>query len=205
MKKLFFTFVFLFSMILSAQKVSEPKFTITDINGQKITVIGTKDGLKFPDFKNKVVLIEFWGTHCPPCLYSINHYVKLNKKYKGKMEMLAVEVQMTPAKELKSFVKKMGINYHVFAQTQVSDFLRYVGQRAGWSGAIPFLIAFDKNGNPIDIHVGYAQEKYVEALIQFGLKGIPKNSKENNNSKVNTSAKKTNTKNTQSKEANKTK
>ncbi len=187
MKKILFAITFFLTTLFAAQN-QQPKFEITDINGEKITVIGTKEGLKFPDFKNKVVLIEFWGTHCPPCLYSISHYIDLNKKYKDKMAMIAIEVQMTPPNELKAFAKKMGINYHVFAQSQVSDFVRYVGTRAGWQGAIPFLIAFDTQGNPIDIHVGYAQEKYVEALIKFGLHSSL--SKENNATKESNATKK---------------
>ena len=150
--------------------VVQPTISATTIDGKTFTFKGAKDGLEMPDnLKGKVVIVEFWGTHCPPCLMSIPHYIDLTKKYKGKVEMLAVEVQMTPKDRLVQFVKDKGINYNVFTQTDNQDFVRYLGTRAGWRGAIPYLLVFDTNGKVLTIKRGMVSEDYVEGVVKYAL------------------------------------
>ena len=150
--------------------VVQPTISATTIDGKTFTFKGAKAGLEMPDnLKGKVVIVEFWGTHCPPCLMSIPHYIDLTKKYKGKAEMLAVEVQMTPKAQLVQFVKQKGINYNVFTQADNQDFVRYLGTRAGWRGAIPYLLIFDTNGEVLAIKRGMVSEQYVEGVIKYAL------------------------------------
>jgi len=153
-------------------------FKVKTIDNKTLEVTEAKNGLAFKDFKGKVVLLEFWGTHCPPCLMSIPHYKKLTKEYKDKLAMVAIEVQMTPKEQLKKFVEDKGINYYVGTQEDNLNFVRYVAQRAGWRGAIPYLIALDTNGNVIDIKRGFASEEYVRGIIEYALNKAKK--KENN-------------------------
>ncbi|NPA27450.1 MAG: TlpA family protein disulfide reductase [Epsilonproteobacteria bacterium] len=151
-------------------------FKIPTIDGKTLTIKEAKNGLEFEDYKGKVVLLEFWGTHCPPCLMSIEHYKELMNEYKDKVAMIAVEVQMTPKSKLKEFVKSKNINYDVVAQEDATEFIQYVAARAGWRGAIPYLLIFDKEGNVIDIKRGYASKDYVKQVIEYGL-NPPKNTK----------------------------
>jgi len=144
-------------------------FKVKTIDNKTLEVSEAKNGLAFKGFKGKVVLLEFWGTHCPPCLMSIPHYKKLTKEYKDKLAMVAIEVQMTPKEQLKKFVEDKGINYYIGTQEDNLDFVRYVAQRAGWRGAIPYLIALDTNGNVIDIKRGFASEEYVKKIIDYAL------------------------------------
>jgi len=173
-------------------------FKVQTIDNKALEVTEAKNGLVFKDFKGKVVLLEFWGTHCPPCLMSIPHYISLTKEYKDKVAMVAIEVQMTPAEQLKKFVEAKGINYNIATQKDNLDFVRYVSNRAGWRGAIPYLIVLDTQGNVIDIKRGYASENYVRALIQYALDKEKKNKakKENNNTKTENNNTKTESNNT---------
>ena len=156
-------------------------FKIQTIDNKTLEVTEAKNGLAFKDFKGKVVLLEFWGTHCPPCLMSIPHYKKLTKEYKDKLAMVAIEVQMTPREQLKKFVEAQGINYYIATQEDNLNFVRYVAQRAGWRGAIPYLIALDTKGNVIDIKRGFASEEYVKGVIEYALDKAKKENKTNTN------------------------
>jgi len=182
----------LISSFVYASQAQADKFTLTTIDDKKIEVIGTQDGLTFPQFKGQVVIVEFWGTHCPPCLMSIPHYINLTKEYKDKFKLIAIEVQMTPKEQLLRFVKAKNINYPVFEQAQNIDFVRYLSSRAGWRGAIPFLVAFDKNGRVLTIQKGMVGEDFVKKVIEFGLKDNPSEtttSKEQNKTKDNNNSK----------------
>ncbi len=183
-KKIFFSILVALSSLAFAQNVQHPKFNIKSIDGKTFSIQGADNGLKFSgDLKGKVVLIEFWGTHCPPCRMSIPHYIDLNKKYKDKIAMLAIEVQMTPRDILLDFAKQKGINYNVFTQAGNNNFVNYLAARAGWRGAIPFLLIFDKTGEIKFIKLGYISEADVEGVIKI-LLNSKKKSNERNNTKI---------------------
>ena len=170
--------------VTTNKAVVQPTISATTIDGKTFSFKGAKAGLEMPDnLKGKVVLVEFWGTHCPPCLYSIPHYIDLTKRYKGKVEMLAVEVQMTPKAQLAQFVKQKGINYNIFTQTENQDFVRYLGTRAGWRGAIPYLIIFDTDGNVLAIKRGLVSEQYVEGVVKYALDKKAKTNADANSTK----------------------
>jgi len=151
-----------FFTILNA---SDDKMSVSTVDGKTIHIIGTKEGLKFPEYSNKVVFLEFFGHRCPPCLKSISHYKKLQSKYKNKLEVIAVEVQGLSNSGLKAFAKKKGINYDVVAQEKAGNLVRYIATRAEWQGAIPFLIVLDPKGNVQLVQAGMLPESALENLI----------------------------------------
>ena len=157
------------STLIYAQATQAPKFNLKDINGKVTEVIAKKNGLEIPSAKGKIVFIEFWGTHCPPCVYSIPHYIELTKKYKDNLEMFAVEAQGTNKEQLINFAKAKGINYNLYTQEENIDFVRYLAQRAGWRGAIPFLVILDTNGDVVDIKTGMVSQEYLEKIIEYVL------------------------------------
>jgi len=195
--------LFLASAIIATFSFAENKeykpqvFQVKTLDANKtLTVTEAKNGLVFKDFKGKVVLLEFWGTHCPPCLMSIPHYKKITNEYKDKVAMVAIEVQSTPREQLKKFVESKGINYYVGTLKENGYFVDYVAKRAGWRGAIPFLIILDTNGNVIDMKRGFASEEYVKSVITYALDKANSNTTTNNTKKVenNNSSVKTDTK-----------
>jgi len=55
----------------------------------------------------RVVVVEFWATWCPPCKKSIPHLTALQKKYKDK-DVTILGVSTEPLKTVASFVKERG-------------------------------------------------------------------------------------------------
>lgn len=55
-----------------AREPFAPDFSITTSEGEYISL---------DDLKGKVVLLDFWGTWCPPCVASLPSLRELNKKY----------------------------------------------------------------------------------------------------------------------------
>ena len=165
-------FLMLFSLVvllMSSAVAGENEndtMVLKTIEGKTLHLIGTTDGLKIPEYKGKVVFLEFWGTKCPPCRMSIPHYIDLMNKYKGKLAMLAVEVQATPKDRLKKFVESHKINYDIVAHSDAGHFVDYIAQRSQWRGAIPFLLIFDKSGKVVTIQEGMLREEALEGIIK---------------------------------------
>ena len=167
MKKLMSVLLSLFVGFVSLQAAGNgDNFTLKTIDGKTLHVQGTENGLLFKELKGKVIFLEFWGTHCPPCLMSIPHYIDLTKKYGDKMAMVAVEVQGTPEAQLKEFARKKGMNYNVVAHQNAMSFVSYVAQRAGWKGSIPFLIILDQDGNFVTAQTGMLPEDALAGVIK---------------------------------------
>ena len=58
--------------ILEGNKPFPFEFKLPDLDGKLVSLA---------DYKGKVVIIDFWGTWCPPCRKEIPHFVELLKKH----------------------------------------------------------------------------------------------------------------------------
>lgn len=116
-----------------------PDFTLSDLNGNKVTLSSQK---------GKVVFLDFWATWCPPCRASIPEVEKLYEKYESKnVAFFGVNVENDPS-AVKDFVAKKGIKYTVLlGDDKVS--------RAYEIHGIPTFYIIDQKGNIAENDVGF--------------------------------------------------
>lgn len=170
MKKLLPSLLLGLFVTVSAYASKQPDLSFKDIKGTTIQVKGAANGLDMPSLKGKVVLMEFFGHKCPPCIMSIPHLVDLQKKHKEKLAIVSIEVQGMNKDELEDFVFEHGINYTITTEKQARELVNYIGARSEWNGGIPFTVAFDTKGNVQFIQAGLIPEDYLETLYQDLLK-----------------------------------
>ncbi|MBR1570331.1 MAG: TlpA family protein disulfide reductase [Bacteroidales bacterium] len=86
-----------------------PDFTIQGADGKTYSL---------KDFKGKTLILDFWATWCPDCREEMPQLLALQKKLKGRKDivMVGVSFDTDPAK-LASYVKEKGIGW-----LQLSDF-----------------------------------------------------------------------------------
>ncbi|ADV45652.1 TlpA family protein disulfide reductase [Nitratifractor salsuginis] len=185
MRRFFTAFLFFVigAALLQAQEPAKQDkgLTLTTVTGKRLHIKGTENGLDIREYRGKILFLEFWGTHCPPCLMSIPHYIDLSKKYKGKLAVLAIEVQDTPADLLKSFVTKHKINYDVVDYRTGMPLVNYISRRAQWRGSIPFLLIFNSKGEYVTSQVGLLPEETLEGVIKTLEKMKTEKGNEQNN------------------------
>jgi thiol-disulfide isomerase/thioredoxin len=81
-----------------------PDLSLTDLNGSAIHTA---------DYKNKVVLVNFWAAWCVPCAEEVPQFIALQKKYQGQgLQVIGFSVD-DDAQELQSFYRKYQMNYPV--------------------------------------------------------------------------------------------
>lgn len=70
------------------------------------------DGIKLADTKDKIVVVEFWATWCPPCRASIPHIKTMNAKLKDK-NVIFVSLTNENKTTVTEFNKKAGMDWLV--------------------------------------------------------------------------------------------
>lgn len=137
-------------------------YKLSNMDGSFITVSNNKEDWKFDGFENKVVLVNFFASWCPPCKAEIPHLVKLYKKYKNDFVVLGVSVDQEITKEqMADFIKQYGINYPVTFGTE--NF--YLANGVGGVSSIPSMFMFDKSGKMVRKYVGAVHEEILESDI----------------------------------------
>ena len=86
-----------------------PDFTLPGTDGKTYSL---------KDFRGKTLIIDFWATWCPDCREEMPQLLALQKKLKGRKDivMVGVSFDTDPAK-LEAYVKEQGIGW-----LQLSDF-----------------------------------------------------------------------------------
>ena len=170
MKKFLITIALLgVAMVSFAQKAGDKiTFNATDMNGKSVS----SDIFS----KNKVTMVNIWGTFCGPCIREMPDLAKLNEANKSNgVEVVGIVIDILDRKgnvdsRVKSsgeaIIKQTGANYtHIIPSKEMfSGVLRNVQ-------AVPTTIFVDSNGNQIgEAYLGSRSQKDWQKIIDNILK-----------------------------------
>ena len=118
------------------------------------------------DWKGKVVIVNFWATWCPPCRAEIPDLVKLQEKYKDKLQIIGISDDDDPPAVVKKWADAHGMNYPIVMS---NDAIRkaFVGVRA-----LPTSFILNPESKMMIRHVGMLQAPVTEAETRH-LAGLP--------------------------------
>jgi len=132
-----------------------PGWELPDLDGKAI---------HSTDFKDQVVVLDFWATWCPPCRAEIPDFIELQHKYAAQgLTVIGISVDQSDLKTVKSFAQKMGINYPVvLADNKIVDTF-------GGIDGLPTTFIINRTGHIVEQHLGFTPpitiEKDVKALL----------------------------------------
>lgn len=122
--------------------------------------------------QGKIVIVDFWGTWCPPCRKEVPSYVALKQKFANDLEIvgLAYEKQESDEEKVKAvldFAKKNKINYicalgQEHTREMVPNFRGY-----------PTTLFIDRRGKVRMMKVGAYSHEQLEAIILAILEEQP--------------------------------
>lgn len=143
-------------------------FSGVDLEGQPVSLLDKR-------FAGKVVLVDIWGTWCPPCQMTIPILIDLQKRY-GSQGFAVIGVEFadgfTTTREdyiefLRAWVKDKGINYTVVQAGTTGEVYRFFPNMDHFE-VYPTAIIIGRDGRVRSIEGGYRPgiEDVYEAQIQ---------------------------------------
>jgi len=134
-----------------------PPFLVNDLAGGMISTA---------DLRGKVVIVNFWATWCPPCREEIPEMIELTNRYKGRLEIVGVSMDDSPAQDVAQFAHEMGINYPVVMGSNSID------EEYGGVPALPTSYIVNRDGRVVQKHVGLYPVEVYDSEIR-ALLGLP--------------------------------
>lgn len=140
----------------AAQRPLAPNVTGTSLTGSTIKLSG---------YRGKTVVLNFWGSWCPPCRAEAPTLQVLNEQYSSKgVAFLGDDVNDTPTNAL-AFIRGDGITYPSFSDNGyliVADF-----SDAGVAiSDTPTTVVIDKTGHVVGMVLGGASYGQLTTLIK---------------------------------------
>ncbi|MEJ2694795.1 MAG: TlpA disulfide reductase family protein [Candidatus Thiodiazotropha sp.] len=119
-------------------------------------------------WKDRVLLLNFWASWCAPCLAEIKHLVEFQRKF-GPRGLQVVGLGFDEARKLHNVKRSFQINYPILVadQKQSRSILKAWGNK---TGLIPYTVIFDRQGKVVRAHRGIIDEQQFESLVMPLLK-----------------------------------
>lgn len=126
----------------------------------------TLDGkpLSLADLRGKVVIVDVWGTWCPPCRAEIPHFVQLKKDLGDELEVVGLTWEQGKAgpeveAAVRRFAEKLGVEYPL-VMARGEDLARIPDL-----DAYPTTLFLDKQGRVRAREVGYRELAALRRLV----------------------------------------
>ena len=165
MKIKFITLLALLALLTLSINLYAESINIADTDGNSYTVEATDSELKISGMEGKVVFLEFFGLKCPACKEEMPTLINLQSKYSDKMQVLAIEVQQNDIKPINQYKQQHGINYPTFSNYDIGTLVRFIADKSGWDGKIPFMVGIDKDGQVRFTQAGLINEDTLAEKI----------------------------------------
>ena len=116
---------------------------------------------KLADYKGKIVLLNFWATYCVPCAAEMPLLAQMQKRYKGKMVVLATSIDDASDRDkLKAFLNKHQAGNLTLMVGPTLDTLSDLRL-----GSLPDTLFFDATGKLVGKSVGALKRPDLEKRL----------------------------------------
>jgi cytochrome c biogenesis protein CcmG/thiol:disulfide interchange protein DsbE len=163
-KKILVAIFFVFSIFLSANTV----FSVEMPAAKSFALLNYDNQLvNLSDFKDKMLLVNFFATYCPPCRAEMPDFIRLQEKYGDKgFNVIAISVDNEYDRLIPHFVKAAKINFPVLRAT------RQVVKDYGNVFALPVSFLLNKEHKIIEKINGPVSIEDIEPVIkkELGIK-----------------------------------
>jgi cytochrome c biogenesis protein CcmG/thiol:disulfide interchange protein DsbE len=137
-------------------------------NSEMGWVIANSQHVRLSDYKDKVVVLDFYATWCGPCRESVPHLVQLQQRYGDRgLQIVGLNVDGPEDYErVPEFAREFKIQYQLgIPDPELEDL--YMGD----DSAIPQTVILDRNGAVLKRFRGFDESlaDEIESAIQSSL------------------------------------
>ena len=119
---------------------------LNTVQGTTITVQKRSNGFIFPQYQNKIVLLQIFGQDCPYCFKEMPIINRVKRKYVGNLQIIAIQAQGAMSKQTASrLIQNHQMNYPVLDKNEATNLLHFMQTTYGWTGILPYMLLI-KNG-----------------------------------------------------------
>jgi thiol-disulfide isomerase/thioredoxin len=137
-------------LIPIGSRVPAPDFTLTDVQGRKITL---------SEYKGKVVLLDFWATTCGGCKIELPWYVEFDQRYRTKgLALIGIDMYGESAEIIRPFMVKWHMDYPVLIGSDA------LGDQFSLR-EMPLTLLIDRTGRIAVSHAGIVDRARFESEI----------------------------------------
>jgi peroxiredoxin len=139
-----------------ATRSHAPAFTLPGMDGKPH---------ELGEWRNKVVLLNFWASWCSPCQTEIRDLVAYQSQYAAQ-GLQIVGIGLDDEVKLRNVQRTLGINYPVLlANSPGNSLMAGFGNR---DGIVPYSVLISREGEVVYTHTGLiTQEIFTKQVIPW--------------------------------------
>ena len=114
-------------------------------------------------WRGQVVVLNFWASWCAPCREEMPDFVALRAQYRPQgVEFVGIAIDNSA--NVAQFLQQMPVNYPILiGEGAAHSLARQLGNP---SGALPYTIVLDRDGNMVLSHLGRLPRATLEAALR---------------------------------------
>ncbi len=136
-----------FILMLTISFLYSREFKLKSIDGDIYHIDIDSSTISIKEFPNKIIILDFFGANCNPCIKEFPEIEKFLDKYGDSVKIIAIQSSSSrDNKQMQKFAKKYSLSYPIINLKEATELILFVQNRLKWEGIIPYKLLYNRDG-----------------------------------------------------------